>query len=92
MLELIYVWRLQRKEKEAMSRNDKITGDPKQPTGIHNDHEVLRMYERATDEARRVLASSDTDEIVNWMQSVPEFHRNEMQVRVNDDARHSKRR
>ena len=75
-----------------MSRNDKITGDPKAPTGIHNDREVLRMYERATDEARRVLASRDTDEIVDWMQSVPESHRIEMQARVNDDARNGKRR
>jgi hypothetical protein len=88
-LEQVQIWRLQRKEHEAMT-NDKITGSPKSPS-TYNDAEVLRMYQRATDETRRILQSSPEMAQI-WHQSTPESYRNEMLTRVNDDARHGKRR
>lgn len=86
----VAIWRLQRKDK-AMSRNDKITGSPKAPTGMYMDSDVAEMYQSATDEYRRIAASGST-EITAWARSMPEWYQNEIATRAIDDARNSKRR
>lgn len=73
-----------------MSRNDKITSNPKQPTGIYMDPDVLEMYESATDEYRRIVASGSA-EITAWSRSLPEWYQNEIAVRAIDDARNGRR-
>lgn len=77
-LEQIAIWRLQRKEKTMA--NDKITGNPKAPTGIYMDPDALGMYQRATDEYRRVVSSDSASDLIDWVQSV-----------IND-AKHGRRR
>lgn len=86
----IEIWRLQRKEHSLMVHNDKITGNPKQPGIPVPNH--LELYRRATEETRRILETSTPDMLKIWHESVPEFYQNEMLTRVNDDARHGKRR
>lgn len=75
-----------------MPRNDKITGDPKAPTGIYMDPDALGMYEDATDEYRRVLASGSPSQIREYVQCVPEWYHNEIAVRAIDDDIHGRRR
>jgi hypothetical protein len=90
-LEQVEIWRLQRKEQEAMA-NDKITGDPKQPTVMYEDTNVLGMYDWATEEYTRAMTSGDTREIRHWTQELPKWYQNEIATRAIDDAKHGKRR
>jgi hypothetical protein len=88
MLELIYVWRLQRKEKEAMfgKRNDdKITDNG--GTGWSSTKQ-LDMYTKATREYERGLLGDMEKSTDPLTQSVI----NEVKVRATDDARHGRRR
>ncbi|HEY4036276.1 MAG TPA: hypothetical protein VGL94_20135 [Ktedonobacteraceae bacterium] len=87
-LEQVYVWQLQRKEKEAMfsKRNDeKITDNG--GTG-YSSRKQLDMYTKAAREYEQGLVTHMENDDDLTTQSVI----NEIKVRAIDDARNGKRR
>lgn len=84
-LEYVYLWRLEREEKEAMSQNEKIT----EHVGyVPNQAPPKHILDRAVEEYKYGLLHSlgeDSDPVV---QSIY----NELRVRAIDDIKHGRRR
>lgn len=94
-LEYVYLWRLEREEKEAMSQNEKITGKPK---GLKQENRFGDLYpdiyRRAEENCYEIIAREGLDAISSHEQVVrhgwSETWLEEIATRVTDDYKHRK--